>query len=72
MNNITLMASNLSKTYGEGESAVEVLQQINLELCAGEKLAIVGSSGSGKSTLLHLLGGLDVATQGEVTLAGQV
>jgi lipoprotein-releasing system ATP-binding protein len=72
MNNITLLASNLSKTYGEGESAVEVLQQINLELCAGEKLAIVGSSGSGKSTLLHLLGGLDVATQGEVTLAGQV
>jgi len=72
MNNITLLASNLSKTYGEGESAVEVLQQINLELYAGEKLAIVGSSGSGKSTLLHLLGGLDVATQGEVTLAGQV
>ena len=68
---ITLSASNLSKTYGEGESAVEVLQNINLEVHTGEKLAIVGSSGSGKSTLLHLLGGLDHATQGHVSLAGQ-
>lgn len=68
---ITLSASNLSKTYGEGETAVEVLQNINLEVQAGEKLAIVGSSGSGKSTLLHLLGGLDHATQGHVSLAGQ-
>jgi lipoprotein-releasing system ATP-binding protein len=68
---ITLSASNLSKTYGEGETAVEVLQNINLEVHAGEKLAIVGSSGSGKSTLLHLLGGLDHATQGHVSLAGQ-
>jgi lipoprotein-releasing system ATP-binding protein len=67
---ITLSASNLSKTYGEGESAIEVLQNINLEVQAGEKLAIVGSSGSGKSTLLHLLGGLDHATQGHVSLAG--
>lgn len=68
---ITLSASNLSKTYGEGETAVEVLQNINLEVQAGEKLAIVGSSGSGKSTLLHLLGGLDHATQGHVSLGGQ-
>jgi lipoprotein-releasing system ATP-binding protein len=68
---ITLSASNLSKTYGEGETAVEVLQNINLEVHTGEKLAIVGSSGSGKSTLLHLLGGLDHATQGHVSLAGQ-
>ena len=67
---ITLSASNLSKTYGEGESAIEVLQNINLEVQAGEKLAIVGSSGSGKSTLLHLLGGLDHATQGHVSLVG--
>ena len=67
---VTLSASNLSKTYGEGESAIEVLQNINLEVQAGEKLAIVGSSGSGKSTLLHLLGGLDHATQGHVSLVG--
>jgi lipoprotein-releasing system ATP-binding protein len=67
---ITLSANNLSKTYGDGDSAVQVLQNINLEVQAGEKLAIVGSSGSGKSTLLHLLGGLDHATQGHVILAG--
>lgn len=67
---ITLSASNLSKTYGEGDSAIQVLQNIHLDVHAGEKLAIVGSSGSGKSTLLHLLGGLDHATQGHVTLAG--
>jgi lipoprotein-releasing system ATP-binding protein len=71
MKSITLSACNLSKTYGDGDSAVQVLQNINLEVQAGEKLAIVGSSGSGKSTLLHLLGGLDQATQGHVTLAGQ-
>jgi lipoprotein-releasing system ATP-binding protein len=66
-----LSAKHLSKTYGIGDSAVRVLQDINLEINPGEKLAIVGSSGSGKSTLLHLLGGLDHATQGEVTLAGR-
>jgi lipoprotein-releasing system ATP-binding protein len=69
--NMALIAKNISKTYGEGDFAVQVLTDINLELAAGEKLAIVGASGSGKSTLLHLLGGLDQVTQGEVYLAGK-
>lgn len=65
-----LCAKNLSKTYGQGELAVQVLFEVNLEVTPGEKLAIVGASGSGKSTLLHLLGGLDHASDGEVHLAG--
>ncbi len=69
--NMSLVAKNISKTYGEGDLAVQVLHDISLELAVGEKLAIVGASGSGKSTLLHLLGGLDHASQGEVILAGQ-
>jgi lipoprotein-releasing system ATP-binding protein len=69
--NMALVAKNISKTYGEGDLAVQVLHDISLELAVGEKLAIIGASGSGKSTLLHLLGGLDHASQGEVILAGQ-
>jgi lipoprotein-releasing system ATP-binding protein len=69
---ISLSAKNLSKTYGQGELAVQVLFDVNLELHSGEKLAIVGASGSGKSTLLHLLGGLDHASEGEVHLAGHL
>jgi lipoprotein-releasing system ATP-binding protein len=69
--NMSLVAKNISKTYGDGDLAVQVLHDISLELAVGEKLAIVGASGSGKSTLLHLLGGLDHASQGEVILAGQ-
>jgi len=68
---LILRASNLAKTYGSGPNAVEVLKSVDLELNPAEKVAIVGSSGSGKSTLLHLLGGLDVASSGEVLLAGQ-
>ncbi len=68
---LILRASNLAKTYGSGPNAVEVLKSVELELYPAEKVAIVGSSGSGKSTLLHLLGGLDVASSGEVLLAGQ-
>jgi len=70
-NSVVLSANGLAKTYGQGDSAVEVLKAIDLQVFSSEKLAIVGSSGSGKSTLLHLLGGLDKPTSGTVTLAGE-
>ncbi len=65
-----LEAQNLWKTYGQGEAAVEALRGISLKVCRGEFLAVMGPSGSGKSTLLHLLGGVDVPTQGRVLLEG--
>lgn len=73
MNNsqAVLSCRNLHKTYLQGKVEVPVLFGINLDVSAGETLAIVGSSGSGKSTLLHLLGGLDDITKGSVTLQGK-
>lgn len=71
MNNIVLSCENLSKTYTQGDYAVEVLKNIKLQVQAGERIAIIGVSGSGKSTLLHLLGGLDKPTTGEIFLSGQ-
>ena len=71
LNPIILSASGLAKTYGKGATAVDVLKEIDLQVSASEKVAIVGSSGSGKSTLLHLLGGLDSPSAGTVILAGE-
>ena len=61
----------LCKTYGSGPLAVTVLRGVDLDVAAGERIAVVGASGSGKSTLLHLLGGLDDASSGSIELLGR-
>jgi ABC-type lipoprotein export system ATPase subunit len=70
-NEVVLKATNLAKTYYDGGLETAVFEQIDFELNAGEKVAIVGASGSGKSTLLHLLAGLEQPTSGSVVLMGQ-
>lgn len=66
-----LVAKEIYKTYQDGNQSTEVLHGVDFEVSAGEAVAIVGSSGSGKSTLLHILGGLDEANKGTVTIDGQ-
>lgn len=68
---VLLRGEHLSKRYGEGEHAVQVFINLNLEIRRQERVAIVGESGVGKSTLLHILGTLDRPTEGRVLLDGQ-
>ncbi len=70
-NDVVLACHGLNKVFDNGPAAVHVLRDVEFELARGEQVAIVGSSGSGKSTLMHCLGGLDLPTQGDVTLLGQ-
>jgi putative ABC transport system ATP-binding protein len=64
-------AHNVTRRYGDGDSAVEAVRGVSLEVPAGQFTAIMGPSGSGKSTLMHLLAGLDRPNEGTVEIAGQ-
>ena len=66
-----LDARGVRREFREGPSTLTVLEDVNLRIFAGERLAIVGASGSGKTTLLQILGGLDRPTAGSVEIAGR-
>ena len=61
---------DVTRRYGEGETAVDALRGVSLDVAAGQLTAVMGPSGSGKSTLMHILAGLDRPTSGEVAIAG--
>ncbi len=67
---VVLQCRQLSKSYRQGPEQLTVLDNIELTIQRGEKVAILGASGSGKTTLLNMLGGLDTPTSGEVVVAG--
>ena len=66
-----LAASDLTRQYGEGDSAVHALRGVSLEIPHGQFAAVMGPSGSGKSTLMHILAGLDEPTEGRAWIGGE-
>ncbi|HUY85052.1 MAG TPA: ABC transporter ATP-binding protein [Candidatus Dormibacteraeota bacterium] len=68
---ITIATKNVTKTYGKGEAALKALDNISLDIKAGESVAIIGKSGSGKSTLMHTLALLDKPSKGSVLVNGE-
>jgi putative ABC transport system ATP-binding protein len=67
---VAVEASDLTRRYGEGKTAVEALRGVDIDVRTGELVAVMGPSGSGKSTLMHILAGLDKPTSGTVMIAG--
>lgn len=66
-----LQATNVQKSFFQGDREVRVLEGVDLTLESGKSMAILGASGAGKSTLLHILGGLDKPVEGEVNVLGE-
>lgn len=72
MNSAVLQATGLNRHFVDAERRLEILNNLELKVETGERVAIIGSSGSGKSTLLHLLAGLDKPDAGEVRVGGEL
>src|SRR5215203_7051324 len=68
--NAVVTARDVVRRYGSGDTAVDALRGVSVDIAAGRLTAVMGPSGSGKSTLMHILAGLDQATAGEVSVAG--
>lgn len=68
---VFLEIKNIKKHFGEGESRVEVLKDIDIEIEKGEFCVLLGPSGSGKSTLLNIIGGIDAADEGYISINGE-
>jgi putative ABC transport system ATP-binding protein len=69
-NGAVVTATEITRRYGEGDTAVDALRGVTLDVAPSQLTAIMGPSGSGKSTLMHILAALDLPTSGYVTLAG--
>src|SRR5437870_4599361 len=69
-NGVVVDANDVTRTYGQGDTAVQALRGVSVDIAAGQLTAVMGPSGSGKSTLMHILAGLDKPTSGTVHIAG--
>jgi len=65
-----VVAQDVTRRYGEGDTAVDALRGVSVDIAPGKATAVMGPSGSGKSTLMHILAGLDKPTSGSVGIAG--